>query len=262
MRETDTEAFVAMLSDVYGFYPTAKPLAAGQVSMFMRAVAVHPIETIRLAFDAHVRDPQRGRFAPLPADVIAQIEGRLADDSRPSANEAWAIAVRADDEATTVVWTDEIAQAWGVARPVMQIGDEVGARIAFRDSYDRLVEVARKARQPTQWNASLGHDPEGRTHVLTQAAALGRLPHQTALVLDGPKRDPAALKPLLEAATMPEHIRDELLALRGALTGEMPPDPTIDPPGQDFLDKQRTDELRLEQDERVRRYAEERGIAL
>lgn len=246
MRDTDTEAFVAMLSDVYGLYPSTRPLTAGQIAMFMRAVSAHAIEAIQAGFDAHVKDSQRGRFPPLPADVIAQIEGKAADDGRPGADEAWAIAVRSHDEAATIVWTEEIAHAWGIAKPVMHLGDEVGARVAFRDAYNRLVCEARRVGAPPTWNASLGHDPEGRTQAITQAAAVGRLAHGAVPAIEGPKRDPNALKPLLASSSMPDEVRGRLMALRDKIAGR------TEEAGLDFLEKRRTEVLKAEADQRVR----------
>jgi hypothetical protein len=75
MVDTDTPAFVAMLREVFGLYPSAKPLAEGQVAMFFRALQQYPMEAVRAALDAHVRDAERGRYAPVPADVISKIEG-------------------------------------------------------------------------------------------------------------------------------------------------------------------------------------------
>ncbi len=50
------------------------------------------------------------------------------------------------DESTSVVWTDEMCQAWGVAAPLLEDGDKVGARMAFKESYARLIEEARQHR--------------------------------------------------------------------------------------------------------------------
>ena len=45
--------------------------------------------------------------------VLERIEEQ---DGRPGADEAWAIALGALDEADTVVWTDEMAEAFAIAR--------------------------------------------------------------------------------------------------------------------------------------------------
>lgn len=207
MRDTDAAPFVALLRDVFGLYPSAKPLTEGQVAMFFRSLAEYPIEQVRAALDAHVRDVQRGRFPPVPADVIAQLHGAASDDTRPGADEAWAIALRATDEARTVVWTEEIAQAWAAALPVLDARDQVGARMAFREAYDRLVTDARATRKPARWFASLGWDEQQRAQAIGHAVQLGYLPREELMALPAPK---LALAP-------PPEVRAKLLELRDAI---------------------------------------------
>lgn len=89
------------------------------------------------------------------------------------ADEAWSLACQAMDESATVIMTDEIAQAWAVARDIMP--DRVGARMAFRDVYTRLVDEAKDQGRQPKWFPSLGHDKHGREPVLKQAVQMGRL---------------------------------------------------------------------------------------
>lgn len=207
MRESDAGPFVALLRDVFGLYPTAKPLTEGQVAMFFRSCAAYSLEHVRAALDAHVRDPQRGRFPPVPADVIAQLQAAAEDDDRPGPEEAWAIARRATDEAATVVWTAEMAQAWAVALPLLGSRDDVGARMAFREAYQRLVAEARAAGTPPRWSASLGWDEQQRAQAIGQAVQLGYLPREELLALPAPK---VALAP-------PPEVRAKLLELRDTM---------------------------------------------
>src|SRR6185436_17492219 len=176
MDDRDIEPFNAMLQAVWDFYPQAKVPTTEQVAMFFRAMGEHTIHDVRKGFDQHMRDPQRGRFPPLPADVIAQILGARANDRRPGAEEAWAIAIHSADENRTVVWTEEIAAAWGIAKGIAANGDEVGARMAFKEAYTRLVAEARGALRPAKWSASLGHDPEQRDKEIERAQLAGLLP--------------------------------------------------------------------------------------
>ena len=111
--------------------------------------------------------------------TLAAVLERIADeDGRPGADEAWATAITADNEAVTVVWTDETAQAFDCARPLLECRDKVGARMAFRDAYERLVSDARDAGMPCRWSVSLGHDAELRDAVLDRAAEKGLLTSQ------------------------------------------------------------------------------------
>ena len=124
--------------------------------------------------------------------TIADVVSRL-DDGRPGPEEAWAMLPR--DEAATVVWTDEMAEAMGVAQPLLNQGEFVPARMAFKEAYTKLVQKARDARLPVKWTASLGHDPAGREQVLKEAVERGRLPaahvagllpyHNAPTVLEG-----------------------------------------------------------------------------
>lgn len=100
--------------------------------------------------------------------VLSRIE-----DGRPGVEEAWAMIPR--DEATSVVWTTEMAEAWGIALPLLNEGDAVAARMAFKESYAGIVSRARDARQPVRWMPSLGHDKHGREAVLLDAVAKNRL---------------------------------------------------------------------------------------
>ena len=104
-----------------------------------------------------------------PADILARL-----DDGRPGPEEAWAMMPR--DESQSVVWTDEMAQAWGVARPLIDEGDTIAGRMAFLEHYRGLVQTARDRGLPPHWTPSLGHDPAGREAVLVEAAEKGRLP--------------------------------------------------------------------------------------
>ncbi len=116
--------------------------------------------------------------------TLAEILERLNEgDGRPSSDEAWATALGALDEAETVVWTDEAQRAFAVARPVLSAGDKVGARMAFRDAYDRIVTENREAGQQAKWTASLGWDQERRVHALKRAESSGLLGHESVAAL-------------------------------------------------------------------------------
>lgn len=216
MREADFDHFSALLDDVLGLYPSARPATAGQKAMYFRALMAHSVADIRAAFTAHARDPQRGRFAPVPADVIAQLEGAAAEDGRPGPEEAWAIALTGADERATVVWTDEMAQAWGIALPVLNAGDQVGARMAFREAYARLVDAARRLRLPVAWSPSLGHDPATRDEAIEQAVQRGQLARADYPRLAAPSAVPMLA---LAGAAAPPSAREGLSRLRETIAG-------------------------------------------
>lgn len=131
-------------------------------------LAAYGVETVLAALTKVRRECRRLSVA----DVIERIQ---IADGRPKSDEAWANALAALDESETVVWTKEAAQAFEVARPLLEINDKTGARMAFRDAYERLCELARSSCEPAQWSASLGWDAERRRLVLEAAVIAGRL---------------------------------------------------------------------------------------
>jgi hypothetical protein len=172
MFKSDFDNFAALLDSAAEMMGKPTP-QAGQVAMFFRVMQRYPIETITEAMEAHLRDPQRGRFFPVPADLIAKIEE--SNHELPASDEAWAISLKAHDEAETVVWTSQMAEAWGVCKPVFDMGDEVGARMAFKGAYDRLTAKAKAEGKPLKWSVSLGFDIERRALALQNAQAQGRI---------------------------------------------------------------------------------------
>lgn len=139
---------------------------------------------------------------------------------RPAANEAWAAALEALDEAKTVVWTDEMAQAWGVARAIAAAGDLVGARMAFIGAYERLVRDAREAGAMPVVTVSEGWDKDQRVAAVEKAARLGYLPEEQARAyLPAPEQpvfNPVALLTghVEVSAGAPPEVRERLRKLR------------------------------------------------
>ncbi|ARS51521.1 hypothetical protein [Kushneria konosiri] len=92
-----------------------------------------------------------------------------------SPNEAWALALTAQDELETVIWTAEVATAAGVAQPILDLGDKVGARMAFISAYEREVAAAKSERRQPEYMVSLGYSPERRQEAITQGVKKGLL---------------------------------------------------------------------------------------
>lgn len=213
MRDADFVSFAEMLDAVCsllsrGAY-TPNPT---NTALFFRSLRAHDIDVVRAAFDAHISDGQRGRFVPVPADILAQINATTDDDGRPGAEEAWATAVRGTDEGATIVWTAETREAWGIAKPVFDLGDEVGARMAFKEAYARLVSESRAVRLAPIWAPSLGHDAARREAALSEAVSAGLL---AAPVVAGLLPPPEA-----EASTPAPAVREMLLAVRERLVSQ------------------------------------------
>lgn len=62
----------------------------------------------------------------------------------------------------TVIWTDEARRAWFVALEPLQLGDKVGARMAFLAAYNREVAEAKNAGRRPQFTPSIGDDARRR----------------------------------------------------------------------------------------------------
>lgn len=178
MNQGDYDQFGELLGCVAELYGrTVKPM---QTAMYFRALEAYPLPAVQSALDAHAKCPERGRFWPLPADLLAKLETAAAIDGRPSPEEAWSTAIQAQDEAVTVVWTTETAQAWGdVGQALMDAGDRFNASRGFIAKYFDLCSAARKRGQPVQWVVSQGHDKDLRHQALETAFKAGRISRET-----------------------------------------------------------------------------------
>jgi hypothetical protein len=221
MVDEDFDSFQAMLDAVCSRISRGKytPDAQGAALDFL-ALKPYSLGQVQAALAAHVSDPERGRFAPTAADVIAQIEAARTD-GRPGADEAWAMAPMAETD--TVVWTTEMAEAFGIASPLLQAGDKAGARFAFREAYERLVATAKRQGKRAQWVPSLGSDLAKRKQVLTAAVQQGKLSGDAAFeacpALPMPKTDQLLLP---GAISQRQEIRARLSALAEAKRNEEP----------------------------------------
>lgn len=166
MQNFEKTKFVAELTAIAGIY--GREISTTLLATYFDTLRDFALEEVFRALRAHVRNPSAGQFFPKPADVIREIEAEQNKaDNRPSGNEAWTIAVTAQNENATVVWNEEIAEAWDIARCIE--GDSQGARMAFRDAYERIVTANRAVKISPRWFASLGRDPAGREKPILEA---------------------------------------------------------------------------------------------
>lgn len=110
----------------------------------------------------------------LPA-VVSRI-----DDGRPGAEEAWTTCPRSESE--TAVWTQEAQQAFfSGACDLLETGDIIAARMAFKEAYERILSEARADKRPCQWIISQGWDVADRQRKIADAVTLGRVALPAAL---------------------------------------------------------------------------------
>lgn len=141
-----------------------------------------------------------------PLTLKAVLDRVHSADGRPDGDEAWAVVIRAADESETVVWTVEMEKAWAISRPIFETRDKTGARVAFRDAYERLCKDARNARIPVKWFVSAGWDGNKRVEAVSAAVSAGYLTQERATqMLPAPKDEGVVGRVLLGKPT-PEDI--------------------------------------------------------
>lgn len=153
------------------------------LKVMVKDLAPYPLEGVIYALSRCRKELKRISLS----DVIERVPG-----GHPGAEEAWAIVSPAlGDESRTVVWTEPMREAFFVAEKIP--GDPIAARMAFKETYTRLVSIARESAAPVNWTATLGHDSSQRTAAIEEAVQLGRLsPKHAAMLL--PYRDVPALE--------------------------------------------------------------------
>jgi hypothetical protein len=142
----------------------------GTAAMMAEDLCSYPVTAVKSALKA-CRFEVKGKLAM--ADILQRVQ---ASDGRPGKDEAWAIAMTTNDEFETVVLTDEIQLALAAAKPVLDAGDKIGARMAFIDAYQRFVGQAREDAKPVNWHVSVGFDASRRIQAVTKAMDLKRIP--------------------------------------------------------------------------------------
>lgn len=128
--------------------------------------------------EAALKQVRNGAQRFNPKAIFDALE-KICPDGRPGADEAWAMIPR--DEHTSAVMNNEIAQALVIAQPLLDEGDQIAARMAFKEAYTRIVQKNKQENIPPVWYASLGWDKNGRESVLVEAVRVGRLSQQQAL---------------------------------------------------------------------------------
>jgi len=158
--------FELELTAVLEMYDKPKPSKTA-LRMWWIALDAVPFANVKAALGRHV---QRGKFAPKPADILEIVREQ---DGRPGAEEAWTMAVQSFDEQETVILSREVFEARNLCRQLYEDGDKVGARMAFKQHYERLIEKARQEQVPAHWTLTLGSDAQRRHAAVTRARDAG-----------------------------------------------------------------------------------------
>lgn len=174
-------------------------------------LAEYPLPHVLGALQVHSR---KSRFAPTPHDVCEIIDSRTKAQHL-GADEAWTIALSSFDESETVVWTAEIAEARDIAYQQFLLGDKIGARMAFREAYSRIIANADAPR----WQVCAGWDVHQRIDAVEKAKRLGRLPESYSInphLLPAPEAETTVSSLLLQLEHRAERTEvDAQAAKRG-----------------------------------------------
>lgn len=221
MRDDEKRAFRDLMTGVAVYYD--RKLDPTTVAIYWRGLADLPLDAVREALNAHVQDPKAGQFMPKIADIRRAIES-TREDGHPGADEAWSIALQARHESATVVWTEQISDAFFVAAmPLLEEGDKIAARRAFMERYEHNLAEARKQGIDAKWIASLGSNADQRASAIESAQRQGRLTadHAQKLLPAPEGAVPGALLALengiKDAAESPEQARANIARLRALL---------------------------------------------
>ncbi len=160
--QNDVIKALMTMGDIYG-----KQMSESAAQMFVDDLEIYPPSAVLYALKKC--RTELSRF-PTLAEIISRIQSL---DGRPGAEEAWAMIPKSEYE--SVVWTEEMSGAYGIAGPLLKSGDDVGARMAFKEKYSALVKEARDADHRVRWTMSPGYDPAGRETAIREAMRLGRL---------------------------------------------------------------------------------------
>jgi len=79
MTHDDKPGFLALLTGALSFY--RQDVSEFAVSVWWEACKGYSIEQVRKALTAHAMDPERGRFPPMPADIVKALHGTHTDRS-------------------------------------------------------------------------------------------------------------------------------------------------------------------------------------
>ena len=131
---------------------------------------------------------QRSTFCPTIPEFRSWCEPKT--DDWLGSHEAWAIAEKSigfDGQELTVIWTEQMAQAFSRCEDLVKTGDKyqrAEAKKIFCDTYDRLVTQAKDQCLKPIYVTSLGTDKDQQIAAINQATVDGFLtaPDATALL--------------------------------------------------------------------------------
>lgn len=159
-------------------------LSEGAARMLLADLAAFQEDHVMAALSRVRKNGKRFSLSAI-TDEMSEVDGR------PGVEQAWAMIPQ--NENTSVVWTDEMAMAHGVIYDLLNQGDKVAARMAFKEAYGKAVTDAREQGIPVRWTPSFGDDMLGRQQALIDAVNKKRLGVEHAMRLLPPEYGDALL---------------------------------------------------------------------
>lgn len=198
MLQTEAQEFFDLIDatcDAIG----CKVISGGGKALMFQDLERYPFDLIRAALAAHRADKDRGQWQPSVANIEYQIDRRRKNQWE-TADEAYAklpqptapsLGYREDgstyvdhraSEPPACLLNQVTSAAWAVALPHLQRArpDHNAARMAFRATYERLVEREKLERRPPQYFVSPGGSIDEQEAVKAEGVRLGLLPQSWA----------------------------------------------------------------------------------
>lgn len=185
MIENEYSAFAEIWRGVHSAMAGGKTFSDASMTFVFDVLSEYPLSAIGQALKLHAKV---SNFAPMPADVIKIINAHTGMRRLP-ADEAWAMMPIGEYDKgknsphtieKTVVWTDEMAEAYKSASVFLDDGDKIAARMAFKSAYDRLCSDAELKHKPVVWRIVPGYDKEEAKLVLQSHVANGHISQDAA----------------------------------------------------------------------------------
>lgn len=163
----------------------------------------YTLHTIKNALSYHMKV---NKYAPILSEILAIINPVDYTKQHIGADEAWPIAVASWNQDVAVVITNEIMTAADIAYDAGNGKDDNAARMAFRDSYTRIIKTA----PPPAWYVSHGNDKSKTEAVVIRAVEKGYLPtgSETKYRLEPPT---TTVQKLIEGYVERVDVREESL---------------------------------------------------
>lgn len=106
----------------------------------------------------------------------------MQNDARPGPEEAWARMPKGERmEEDSIVWCEEERAAYDACRSLLINRDLIGARMAFKERYEKELAEARAQGRPVRWIMCQGFDINHRLTTLATAVQQHRLTLEGAL---------------------------------------------------------------------------------